>query len=262
MNEESALDAAEVGRRLHTLFEAAKGADEFDFACTLLRVRGMQSEGWDPFEETSRLVNDLVGLIEAPLDGHTRARLGLLLYSHLTEVDAVYAVVANLANITQGERYSLAPFDDLVVTTRRGERLQPSATRVVKHLATLLRGAGYAPVAELLDWFFEPAIRNAFAHAAYTLHGDVFRAPGEGFRVGNVTTSEMPVAQLGDKLNRALTFYDRFVQELAAQRMAYTENRVVSGCIAGPEPVPVELLAHEQGGLYGFRSPPEAPTVE
>jgi hypothetical protein len=70
----------------------------------------------------------------------------------------------------------------------------------------------------------------------------------------------MPIAQVGEQLNRALTFYDRFVQELLTQRLAYTENRLVRGRIAGPESVPVELLAHEQGGLYGFRSPPENPS--
>jgi hypothetical protein len=49
--------------RLHDLFEAAKEGDEFEFACTLLRVRGTEDVGWDPFVETSRLVEDLTALI-------------------------------------------------------------------------------------------------------------------------------------------------------------------------------------------------------
>ncbi|MBK5220932.1 MAG: hypothetical protein JJE35_14310 [Thermoleophilia bacterium] len=49
--------------RLHDLFEAAKEGDEFEFACTLLRVRGTEDVGLDPFVETSRLVEDLTALI-------------------------------------------------------------------------------------------------------------------------------------------------------------------------------------------------------
>lgn len=259
MSDVRPLDVDEVGRRLHALFEAAKAADEFEFACTLLRVRGMESAGWDPFEETSSLVHDLVRLIEAPLEGHTRVRLGLLLYSHLTEVDAIYVMLANLAIVTQGERYTMDPFRELVVTNRRGDSFPPSATRVVEHLAGVLSAAGHGEVAELVGWFVDSAIRNAFSHAAYTLHGDVFRAPGEHFRVGEILTSEMPIAQLGEQFNRALAFYDRFLEELATQRTSYDGNRVIPGRIAGPEPVPIELLVDQEHGLYGFRSPPEEP---
>jgi hypothetical protein len=61
----------------------------------LLRVRGLQDAGWDPFVETHQLVDDLMTLIGAPLIGHTKARLGLLLYSHLTEVGSMYEMLAN-----------------------------------------------------------------------------------------------------------------------------------------------------------------------
>jgi hypothetical protein len=84
--------ADEVRARFQALFEAAKAEDEFEFACTLLRVRGMEAAGWDPFVETHQLVNDLMALSGAPLIVHTKARLGLLLYSHLTEVGAMYEI--------------------------------------------------------------------------------------------------------------------------------------------------------------------------
>jgi hypothetical protein len=101
----------------------------------------------------------------------------------------------------------------------------------------VLSGAGHAAVAELVGWSFDPAIGNAFSHAAYTLHDDVFRALGEDFRVGEILTSEMPITQLGEQFNRALTFYDRFLEQIAIQRTNYRENRVVPGRIARPEPV-------------------------
>jgi hypothetical protein len=91
------FEPEEVRRRVHALFEAAKGRDEFEFGCTLLRVRGMEDVGWDPFVETLTLVDDLMSLIASPLVGHTKVRLGLLLYSHFTEVGSMYDLLANLA---------------------------------------------------------------------------------------------------------------------------------------------------------------------
>jgi hypothetical protein len=84
--DDSNLNEDEVRARLRGLLQTAKAEDEFDFACTLMRVRGMEDLGWDPFVETQQLVADLTNLIGQPLVPYTKVRLGLLLYSHLTEV--------------------------------------------------------------------------------------------------------------------------------------------------------------------------------
>jgi hypothetical protein len=174
----------DVEERLHALFEAAKTADEFEFACTLLRLRGMEDAGWDPFVETQRLVEDLMALIDTPLVGHTKIRLGLLLYSHLTEVGAVYEVLANLSRVHAGERYSIDPFLDYCSRNRKGEVQFLSTRTKVNALKEMLEGAGQVAVVEVLDWFFNPSVRNAFAHADYTLHQDKFRCRSESFEIG------------------------------------------------------------------------------
>jgi hypothetical protein len=46
----------------------------------------------------------------------------------------------------------------------------------VRALKEMLRAAGHADVVEVLYWFFYPPVRNAFAHADYTLHEDKFRS--------------------------------------------------------------------------------------
>ena len=137
----------EVRSRLDALFEAAKARDEFEFGCTLLRVRGMESAGWGPFVETSRLVDDLLTLSGAPLVGHTKVRLGLLFYSHLTEVSAIYDMLANLTLVIAGERYTMYPFLDLArhlarrLTGKQLERAQ------LQDVAYLLVRAGPVSVA-------------------------------------------------------------------------------------------------------------------
>lgn len=47
-----------------------------------------------------------------------------------------------------------------------------------------------------------------------------------------------------------------FMEEYEAQRQGYRSNKVVLGRLTGDEPIPVELVADEARGLYGFQSPP------
>ena len=247
----------EVRARLHALFEAAKAKDEFEFGSTLLRLRGMESVGWDPFVETSRLVDDVTRLSVAPLIGHTRVRLGLLLYSHLTEVGAIYDMLANLTRVIAGDRYVMDPFLELA-TNRKGDVRFLSTPATVAGLKDMLRDAGHAGLVEVIDWFFYSPVRNAFAHADYTLHKDQFRTRSGRFEVGGIITSQLPLDKLADLFNRALGFYEAFMDEYAEQRRSYTENKVMTGRIHGKDqpPAPVELLADAEHGLYGFRSPP------
>jgi hypothetical protein len=58
------VDAAEI---FDDLFTRAREADEFEYACALLRVRGMEDVGWDPLEETAALFNGIASLLQAPL---------------------------------------------------------------------------------------------------------------------------------------------------------------------------------------------------
>lgn len=247
----------EVGARLHAMFVAAKASDEFEFCCTLLRVRGMESDGWDPFDETHRLVEDLMALVSAPLVGYTKIRLGLLLYSHLTEVGSIYDMLANLARVVAGNRYVIDPFLDYYPRNRKGEAQFLSTPGKVRALNEMLTAVDQAKVGELLDWLFHASLRNAFAHADYTLHEDRFRSRSQTFVLEGMRTSELPLPIVGDLVNRVLAFYDAFMTEYSVQRRSYKADKVVGGRISGGDvPEPVELLGDPKRGLYGFRSPP------
>jgi len=95
---------------LDSLFTRARAKDEFEYVCALLRIRGLEDAGWDPLEETQSLYRDLVGLMDGPLRDDTRLRLGLLLYCHLIEVDAIYGILENgrkvLLHLALGSRES------------------------------------------------------------------------------------------------------------------------------------------------------------
>jgi hypothetical protein len=103
-------------------------------------------------------------------------------------------------------------------------------------------------------------VRNAFAHADYTLHGDEFRARSEFLERGGARTPALPLDVLPDIVNRALAFYETFMRQYDDQRGGYRANKVVGGRLSGgADHEPVELVADDQRGLYGFRSPPGEP---
>lgn len=247
----------EAARIFDDLFTRARESDEFEYACALLRVRGMEDYGWDPLTETAALFNDIGSLLEAPLNDYARLRLGLLLYSHLTEVDAIYEMLLNLIEITAGERYTLDPFHDLYTPTGqpRYEQYPPSAKKVVKRLKEKAAERGFAELVLMLDWFFNEAVRNAFFHSDYILHGDEFRSR-EGTFLGadGVRSSSMKLEAIADLINRGMVFYPAFIDVYERHRGSYREDKQVRGRFgAGGEEIDLTLLASEERGLYGFR---------
>ena len=73
----------------------------------------MEDPGWDPTTESFTLVQQVVGLLHAPLDKGLSYRLTLFLYSHVTEMADFYNVPANMLRICAGERYVINPFSTL-----------------------------------------------------------------------------------------------------------------------------------------------------
>ena len=84
---------------------------------------------------------------------------------------------------------------------------------------------------------------------------DTFRSGSDHFFVDGVLTRELPFEQLTTYINGALGFYGSFVDVFDQHRTSYHANEVVLGGIAGDTPVPIELLADAERGLFGFQSP-------
>jgi hypothetical protein len=246
-----AITPSEIRRCLDALFARAKQVDEFEYACALLRIRGMEEPGWDPLAETQVLASDLVGLGQAPLHPHTKARLGLLLYCHLTEADAVYEILENMLRTVDGDRASAWPFEHL----RRGN-IPPSAARVVGDLMEHARRSRRRKLVEIIEWEFNSKIRNAFFHSDYILHRDEFRSRAAFFDQPNGTYApSLTLEQLEDQINRGLLFFQVFLDVFGAHVRSYRSDRQIEGRF-GPAStlVPVTLLATAERGLYGLES--------
>jgi len=199
---------------------------------------------------------DLISLSSGPLLPHTKARLGLLLYGHLTEVDAIYTILDNMISVIEGKRCSFDPFINLYQNRRSQlSRIPPSASRVVKEIKNHARVAGQNELVGVLDWFFDESVRNAFFHSDYILHDAEFRSRESHFLQINGTYSQsLSLDRLADKINRAVIFYVTFMSVFVSHKESYRENKMVRGRFASDGSViPVELLANRSNGLYGFR---------
>lgn len=214
---------------LQPLFNRARAIDEFEFACTLLRIRGARDAGWDALIESDSLSQQLLGLINAPIERTLQLRLLLLLYCHLTEMDDFYLIVANLLRITLGDRYSMAPFPG--TKRRSGRALSPaSKVRVVKELST---SAGQPLVGELLDYILIKQVRNAFYHSDYALTDDTFNiVEGEGIKREGIISPRIELEWLIPRLNFGVNTVLMTLGLTFGHIRSYQEDKVVLGRFA------------------------------
>jgi hypothetical protein len=255
------MNRKEMHKIIEDLFVRAKAADEFEYACCLLRVRGMEDAGWDPLMETQALYSDILGLVQAPIQPHTRARLLLLLYCHLTEVDAIYVMLEGLISIIEGDRYSAYPFMHLYGPKGKKvapvDKFPPSAKSVVNAIKKHAKEAGEQGIKEVLDWFFDENIRNSFFHSDYILYNNELRARNGFFEVKpKYFEQKLSFPDLEDRINRGIAFFAEFMTIYHRHRRSYKKNKVVMGRFAADgTSIPVELMA-DKNGLNGFRNPP------
>lgn len=200
---------------LRPLFDARRYNDVhalFELACCLVRTDGMQDRDWDPIEESESLVSDLSELASQELDlkafphpARTRARLGLVAYSHLTEADYFYHLLANLLRIRNGSKYAIDPFRDLWRKFGK-DQVPPSVNAKIKRIATLGEQSG-VDVAALLSEFHFSSIRNAAFHADYTLTDTQFRMRHGWHVTERIKTPVIGIDELRWIIRQSIIFY-------------------------------------------------------
>ncbi len=157
-----------------------------DITCyfaSLLRVLGMEDKGWDPYAESRNILNDINRLMKLELsedrfpDGGTLWRLGLLLYSHIVEMDAPYEVITNLLRFRLGKGYCPNPYFDFL-TEKEQKSFAKNGIRTgrkIELIKALSNEAGLS-VGELYDEFYSSRLRNAVQHSDFILAEDDFRS--------------------------------------------------------------------------------------
>ena len=235
---------------LNELFKDAQQKDEFEFCCTLLRLKGLESAGWDSLEESLQLINQVLSLINAPIDNGFKIRMSLMLYCHITEMNDFYKIVANLLWVLLGERYTMEPFFHKLYEDGQTVSYPEGKVRRIKELAIK---ANKPEIGNLYDFLLIKQVRNAFFHSDYTLFEDTFRiVKGQGINIDGIITSEIPLEWLIRRIEVAINTALQLINLLLGYRKSYKNEKIVRGRMQDPDYCDITLVVNE-GGLSGFR---------
>lgn len=235
------------------IFQKAKERDEFEYICSLLRIRGMEDAGWDPLAESHAAINDYIALIQSPLRDIIKVRLALLTYCHITEVDALYDMLANMLRTIRGDRCSMVPFIDYTSAMKIKVR---SPKQKIRALTSMERELGRDSLGHAFTSFFDDEIRNAFYHSDYTIYENEFRYRKRWSRQMRVP-SALPVDEVMKKAQNGINFYLAFMRLYDDHRLRYKEPKILKGRIGSDGSwMDVEIIVRKGLGVTGFRSPP------
>src|SRR5688572_15265137 len=109
---------------LDPLFEQARTRCEVEFVCSLLRVRGVQDAGWDPYETTLQAVPAVLQANHETTSELAPYHLQLWTYLHIMEASEPYELLANLLGVAAGRRFLVANFRRTTPPGAKIKRLQ------------------------------------------------------------------------------------------------------------------------------------------
>lgn len=196
----------------------------FELVCTLVRAAGLKDTGWDSHLESIELLRDLecLGQIELPKDAFphpesTRARLALISYAHLTEMNFPYDLIANLLRLRLGLKYCMEPLAHLgrpiVKKGSKGKVIEkiiaPSPDRKIKEIEGQSEKAGLPEVGKALREIYDPVIRNAVYHSDYVVQHDSMRLLSGNWHSKNqgILTPLVPFDELSQLTMTAFAFH-------------------------------------------------------
>jgi hypothetical protein len=197
---------------LDPVFSRARGASEFDFIMCLLRVRGMEDGGNDPYQTTLRAIPLIIDLWEAA-DRETQKHVSLWLYGHILEASEPYELLANLIRVASRGRYQIT-----TAFPPRGNR-QPSPGDKIHALQEMAAAAGLTDAFTPLREVWNRHLRNAAFHADYTIRR-------ESLRIFN-PPDDYPWERFDLLINGALAYHRAFSLLYEIQIKSYEEPATI-----------------------------------
>jgi len=244
---EGKLDKAEFDQLLEKeiprLFEEARQKDELSFLFAVLGINsGMEDAGWQPIGETHALVNDLIGLINAPLHSDTKVRLMLFLYCHITEADFLYHCLYNLLLTIEGQPPKMFSFLDLY---RNG--IPPSFSKKLSEIKKKASKNGFESIESILEEIVRSDIRNAFYHSDYILFENEMRLKHNGYQI-------VSFPEVIDLVDKAMSFFNFFFAQLVKARSSFQKGHKITGRkTPNGEPLSsVDVTVDDNGIAIGF----------
>jgi hypothetical protein len=197
---------------IDTAYCRALNKSEFELVSLLIRIHGMETAGWDPFESTKATVRAVRRTLKPLEDFEAERTLQLWLYGHIIEASEHYDTLMNLADIVDGGRYNSYRFPP-----KKGRALSPSEK--IAQIEERALKAGLPELTRPLRDIWDRTLRNALFHSDYALKG-------------NEVTVRNPMRvysheQIMTYLNRALAFHDALVSIDSIYRRSFNKARLI-----------------------------------
>lgn len=209
----------------------------FEWACTMVRVTGVQDTGWDSYTESLALLEDFrrLQLIELPADqfprpSNTQARLTLFSYAHLLEMSMPYDLLANLLRLKLGKRYAMHPLAHL--NERYGGkngkplRVRPATPlKKIGYIKELALAASLPEIGAALEGTYDATIRNAIFHSDYALHDESIRLLSGSWlsKRQSMRTPLIPFDELAEVTNEAFAFHSALLSLWNRQKQLFID---------------------------------------
>jgi hypothetical protein len=230
---------------LERVGDAARKKDEFAYLHAILGINGgMEDAGWQPIAESVTFVRELVSLINTPLHDHTKARLALVVYCHITEANFLYHDVFNLLLAADGQPPNVFNFTHKVQNGK-----PPSVNAKLADIKATADRMGHAAIAAMFDEIWKPAIRNAVFHSDYVLFENELRIK---HRVSQI--AKIPLGQVSDLLQKTLHLFEAVLDVREKGLRSFPKGHRITGRKSpkGHDLASIDVTVDENGWACGF----------
>jgi hypothetical protein len=194
-------------------FEKAKASSEFEFILSLLRVRGLQDAGWDPYETTIQMIPAILSLHEKVETYEAERHLQLWLYGHIVEASEPYEILMNMVRVARGLRFKTNCFP----LKKSGAPQSPGdKIRQIRHESV---PANLTAIVTPLEEVWNRELRNAIFHSDYSFSGKEIR-----------TTRPLAIysnEQIMTYINKALAYHEALEKIYKINIAAYQEPKLI-----------------------------------
>lgn len=204
----------------------------------------MEDPGWQPSDETITFVREMVSLVNSPLQIHTKARLALVVYCHITEANFLYHDVFNLLLAADGQPPRIVNF---IHKVRNG--IPPPVNAKITDIKDTADRMGHTDITAMFDEIWKPGLRNAVYHSDYILFENELRTK---HRMSQITKT--PLEQVFDLLQKALHLFEAVLDVRAKGLTSFPKGHRITGrkCPKGHELASIDVTVDENGRARGY----------
>ena len=232
--------------------------DIVKYFASILRVVGMEDKGWDPHLESRGILEDINKILQLENKedtfenaDYTTWRFGLLMYSHIVEMDAPYEVIANLLRCKLGKGYRPDPYREFLNRQeKKNFKNKPLFPRQKIKVIKKLAEDASSPIGDIIDEFYDPQLRNSISHSDFIITDDEFRSrSGSGAR----RAYKINLSDLNIKISKAKIFISAFFALDSAARIHWGNHKGKALVYDSAYKGMMEILVDDNNLMCGFK---------